>query len=167
MINDVIYYESNELIDVRGSFIKIFSTTWGGFDPIQLEESFITRSIKGSTRGMHIQIKPTENWKIITVVEGHIFDVLVDLRKSSKTYLEINQKYIKSGGGILLPPGIAHGFQAIENSMLIYCSSRAREAQFDLGFNVQSLLVDWPLDFGIQSERDKNLPSMVDFLYKH
>jgi dTDP-4-dehydrorhamnose 3,5-epimerase len=116
---------------------------------------------------MHIQVEPTENWKVITVIEGHIFDVLVDVRKSSKSYLDISQKYIKSGGGVLLPPGIAHGFQAIESSFLIYCSSRAREVKFDLGFHVQSLSIEWPLTFNIQSERDKRLPSIEDFLNRN
>jgi len=167
LIEGVTYFESSEIVDIRGTFLKLFSKTWEGFNPIQLEESFVTRSLEGSTRGMHIQVKPTENWKIITVIEGHIFDVLVDLRKNSKTYLAINQKYLKSGTSLILPPGIAHGFQALENSLLIYFSSKVREVSFDLGFNVQSLSVDWPLRFNIQSERDKRLPSIEDFLNRN
>ena len=125
MISDVSYHDSDEIMDARGSFIKIFSKNWKGFNPVELEESFVTRSIRGTTRGMHIQVGQTANWKIISVVEGRIFDVLVDIRKNSESYLDTMQKYVSSGTTIILPPGIAHGFQAIENSTLIYFSSKA------------------------------------------
>ena len=164
MIDDVTYFESNEIIDNRGSFLKVFSKTWVGSKSIELEESFVTRSKKGSTRGMHLQVGPTENWKIISVIDGHIFDVLVDLRKSSETFLKNNEKYLKKGASILCPPGIAHGFQALENSILLYFSSNARKAEFDVGFNVKSLVIDWPLNFEVQSVRDKSLPHINDFL---
>ena len=164
MIIDVTYFESNEIIDTRGSFLKVFSKTWYGSKSIELEESFVTRSKKGSTRGMHLQIGPTENWKIISIIEGCIFDVLVDTRKNSKTFLKTNKKNLIAGASILIPPGIAHGFQAIENATLIYYSSKTRVEQFDIGFNVNSLKIDWPLSFEIQSVRDKQLPPIEDFL---
>jgi len=164
MINGVTYFELNEIVDNRGSFLKIFSSTWEGSKFINLEESFVTKSKKGSTRGMHLQVGPTENWKIISIIEGHIFDVLVDMRKKSETFLETSEKHLKNGVSILCPPGIAHGFQAIESSILIYYSSKTRDEQFDLGFNVNSLVIDWPLSFGIQSARDKSLPHINDFL---
>jgi dTDP-4-dehydrorhamnose 3,5-epimerase len=164
MINNVTYFESNEIIDSRGSFLKVFSKIWDGSRSIELEESFVTRSIKGSTRGMHLQVGPTENWKIVSVIEGHIFDVLVDVRKSSETFLNTNERYLKNGMSILCPPGIAHGFQALENSTLIYYSSKTREKQFDLGFNVKSLVIDWPLNFEVQSVRDLSLPHIDEFL---
>ena len=164
MISDVIYHDSNEVLDGRGTFIKIFSKNWNGFDSVELEESFVTKSIQGTTRGMHIQVGPTANWKIISVIEGQIFDVLVDVRKNSKSYMDTTQRYVSNGTTIVLPPGIAHGFQAIENSTLIYFSSKAHNPKYDLGFNVKSLLIDWPLNFNIQSERDRNLPDVNDFV---
>jgi dTDP-4-dehydrorhamnose 3,5-epimerase len=164
MINNVTYFESTEIIDSRGSFLKVFSKIWDGSRSIELEESFVTRSIKGSTRGMHLQVGPTENWKIVSIIEGHIFDVLVDVRKSSETFLNTNERYLKKGMSILCPPGIAHGFQALENSTLIYYSSKTRDEQFDLGFNVKSLVIDWPLNFEVQSVRDKSLPHIDEFL---
>jgi len=164
MISDVIYYDSNEIMDARGSFIKIFSKNWNGVAPIQLEESFVTRSKKGTTRGMHIQIGPTANWKIISVIEGQIFDVLVDVRQNSGSYLDIVQKYISGGTSIILPPGIAHGFQAMENVTLIYFSSKAHDPEYDRGFNVKSLAIDWPMNFEIQSDRDKKFPDIAAFV---
>ena len=147
-----------------GSFLKVFSKTWNGSRSIDLEESFVTKSKIGSTRGMHLQIGPTENWKIISVIEGCIFDVLVDMRQKSETFLRTNEKLLNTGKSILLPPGIAHGFQAIENSILIYYSSKAHDPKLDIGFNVKSLSVNWPLDFKLQSERDIALPNIQDFL---
>ena len=164
MISDVIYYDSNEIMDARGSFIKIFSKNWNGVAPIQLEESFVTRSKKGTTRGMHIQIGPTANWKIISVIEGQIFDVLVDVRQNSGSYLSIVQKYISGGTSIILPPGVAHGFQAIENVTLIYFSSKSHDPEYDRGFNVKSLAIDWPMNFEIQSDRDKEFPNIAAFV---
>ena len=164
MISDVIYHDSNEIMDARGSFIKIFSKNWNGLNPVELEESFVTRSIKGTTRGMHIQVGPTANWKIISVIEGRIFDVLVDIRKNSVSYLDNSQKYVSSGTTIILPPGIAHGFQAVENSTLIYFSSKAYDPKYDLGFNVKSLVIDWPLNFKIQSNRDRDFPDFNNFV---
>jgi len=164
MISDVIYHDSNEIMDARGSFIKIFSKNWKGFNPVGLEESFVTRSIKGTTRGMHIQVGPTANWKIISVIDGRVFDVLIDIRKNSESYLGTMQKYISSGTTIILPPGIAHGFQAIENSTLIYFSSKAHDPKYDLGINVKSLVIDWALDFNIQSDRDRDFPDLKDFV---
>jgi len=164
MIRDVIYCDANEIMDERGSFIKIFSKNWNGVAPLQLEESFVTRSKKGTTRGMHIQIGPTANWKIISVIEGHIFDVLVDVRQNSGSYLSIAQKYISSGTSIILPPGVAHGFQAIENVTMIYFSSKAYDPEYDRGFNAKSLAVNWPMNFEIQSDRDKKFPDIADFV---
>ena len=164
MISDVIYHDSNEIIDTRGSFIKIFSKNWNGLNPVELEESFVTKSVQGTTRGMHIQVGPTANWKIISVIEGRIFDVLVDVRKNSKSYLDTTQRYVSNGTTIVLPPGIAHGFQAVENSTLIYFSSKAHDPKYDLGFNVKSLLLDWPLNFDIQSDRDRDFPDVNDFV---
>jgi len=164
MISDVIYYDSDEIVDNRGSLIKVFSKNWNSVSPMELEESFVTRSIKGTTRGIHIQVGPNANWKIISVVEGRIFDVLVDIRKNSESYLDTMQKYVSSGTTIILPPGIAHGFQAIENSTLIYFSSKSHDPKYDLGFNVKSLAIDWPMNFEIQSDRDKKLPDIAAFV---
>lgn len=127
---------------------------------------FLTTSIKGVTRGMHLQIGDSENWKIISVIEGYVFDVLVDVRKNSKSFLGINKHFLESGMSLLLPPGVAHGFQAIESSTLLYLSSKSRVEGLDVGFNVQSLPIDWPLNFEIQSERDIHLPSLNLFLSK-
>lgn len=164
MIRDVSYYECDERIDDRGSFIKVFSKNWNIVSQMELEESFVTRSKKGTTRGMHIQVGPTANWKIISVIEGRIFDVLVDVRQNSTSYLNITQKYVSGGTSIILPPGVAHGFQAIENVTLIYFSSKSHDPEYDTGFNVKSLAIDWPMNFEIQSDRDKKLQNIDAFI---
>ena len=164
MIEGVEYFDGKEINDLRGSFNKLFSIQWDKSISINLEEVFVTSSVKGTTRGMHIHIGPSKNWKIISVVAGTIFDVLVDLRATSESFLKINEKKLSAGASILLPPGIAHGFQALENTNLLYLSSKSRVEKLDVGFNVQSLKIDWPLNFEIQSERDNNLPNIDSFL---
>jgi dTDP-4-dehydrorhamnose 3,5-epimerase len=166
LIEGVEYFNSIELPDSRGSFSKLFSKNWENLSSMNTEEMFLTTSIKGVTRGMHLQIGLSENWKIVSVVEGYVFDVLVDVRKSSNSFLNINEYFLESGMSLLLPPGVAHGFQAVESSKLLYLSSKARVEELDVGFNVQSLPINWPLDFGNQSERDMNLPSLNLFLSK-
>jgi dTDP-4-dehydrorhamnose 3,5-epimerase-like enzyme len=72
-------------------------------------------------------------------------------------------QYLENTDTLIIPPGIAHGFQSIEQSTLLYMSNKLHNPTFDLGFNVKSLEIKWPLDFSIQSVRDSRLPSLKDF----
>ena len=163
MINGVEYFSLDELNDKRGSFTKLYSSNWQSATSIRLEESFLTTSIKGTTRGMHIQIGMSANYKIISVIIGVIFDVLMDLRKNSETYQNINQVELTAGNTFIVPPGVAHGFQSFEESKILYLSDKSHQPMLDRGFNVKSLPINWPLDFSIQSDRDTSLPSLDDF----
>jgi dTDP-4-dehydrorhamnose 3,5-epimerase len=164
MINGVEYFSLDELNDKRGNFTKLYSSNWQNASPINLEEAFLTTSIKGTTRGMHIQIGMSANFKIVSVLKGVIFDVLVDLRKNSETHRSINQFELTAGNSFIVPPGVAHGFQSFEESKILYLSDKLHQPILDLGFNVNSLPIEWPLDFSIQSDRDVSLPTMSDFI---
>lgn len=164
MINGVEYFSLDELNDKRGSFTKLYSSNWQSATSIRLEESFLTTSIKGTTRGMHIQIGMSANYKIISVIKGVIFDVLMDLRKNSETYQNINQVELTAGNTFIVPPGVAHGFQSFEESKILYLSDKSHQPMLDQGFNVESLPIKWPLDFSIQSDRDISLPTLDDFI---
>jgi len=113
---------------------------------------------------MHIQVGVSANHKIISVVKGVIFDVLVDLRKNSETYRNINQFELTAGNTFIVPPGVAHGFQSFEESTILYLSDKSHQPMLDQGFNVKSLPIKWPLDFAIQSDRDIILPTLDDFI---
>jgi dTDP-4-dehydrorhamnose 3,5-epimerase len=164
MLNGVQVIKYDTYSDNRGTFKKLFSIKLFELqDQFSLQESFITSSIKGTTRGMHIQSGDSANWKIIVILQGLIFDVLTDLRKDSATYMQSYCQYLGNDSALLVPPGIAHGFQSIEESTLLYMSNKLHDPIFDLGFNVNSLESKWPLDFTIQSVRDSLLPSLNEF----
>ena len=164
MINGVEYFSLDELNDKRGNFTKLYSSNWQSATSIKIEESFLTTSIKGTTRGMHIQIGVSANYRIVSVIKGVIFDVLVDLRKNSETYRNINQVELTAGNTFIVPPGVAHGFQSFEESKILYLSDKSHQPMLDQGFNVKSLPIKWPLDFAIQSDRDITLPTLDDFI---
>jgi dTDP-4-dehydrorhamnose 3,5-epimerase len=130
-----------------------------------LEEAFISRSIKGAIRGMHIQIEEASNWRVIQVLSGEAFDVLLDLRKSEPTY-QMTQINILSGINpqiLIVPPGVAHGFQAIEDTEMLYLTSHRYVPELDTGVNPLSIEVKWPLEITAISDRDKALPDLKDF----
>jgi dTDP-4-dehydrorhamnose 3,5-epimerase len=163
MIIDVEYFSLNEISDNRGNFIKLYSSKWELAQSTNLEESFITTSLKGTTRGMHLQIGDSANLKIVSVISGEIFDVLIDLRHKSKTFKSINQVRLTAGNTFIIPPGVAHGFQSIEESKVLYLSNKSHDPILDQGFDVKSVPIEWPLDFNIQSSRDKSLPTLENF----
>jgi dTDP-4-dehydrorhamnose 3,5-epimerase len=120
-------------------------------------------SQKNVLRGLHIQTKNPQA-KFLTIIKGKIFDVLVDLRQKSKTFKSINQVRLTAGNTFIIPPGVAHGFQSIEESKVLYLSNKSHDPILDQGFDVKSVPIEWPLDFNIQSSRDKSLPTLENFI---
>ena len=124
---------------------------------IQTSVSFNSR--KGTIRGLHFQAAPSEEWKYVTCLSGTVFDCVVDLRKSSSTYgqhleFELSQD---NGVSVLIPPGVAHGFQTLENDTLIgyqmtdvFNESLART----LNWRDDSISIKWPLEVTQISKSD-------------
>jgi dTDP-4-dehydrorhamnose 3,5-epimerase len=131
----------------------------------RLEEVFISNTVKGAVRGMHLQTEEASNWRIIQVVSGAAFDVLLDLRISQPTYLktQINILNGNSPQALLVPPGVAHGFQAIENTEMLYLTSHRYVSELDKGVNPLSIGINWPLEITAMSDRDKALPNLEDY----
>lgn len=124
---------------------------------VQMNHSF-TR-LKGSVRGLHFQVQPFREIKLVRCIAGSVFDVIVDLRSGSSTFLEyfgvelstVNKKMI------YIPEGFAHGFQALtDNCELLYHHSEfytpGKEA--GLRYNDPKINIQWPLDVTVISERD-------------
>jgi dTDP-4-dehydrorhamnose 3,5-epimerase len=109
---------------------------------------------------MHLQIERSENWRLISVIEGTIFDVLIDLRPNSETYNEVIclDLDFANRSTVLVPPGVAHGFQALSNCITMYVSSEPYDRSLDKGINIRSLSIKWPLDITHISDRDRCLP---------
>lgn len=157
---------ASRLSDSRGSFTKILK-----FDDVasipgfKLEEVFISKTLKGSIRGMHLQVEEASNWRIIQVLSGQAFDVLLDLREDEPTYrtTKINILNGENSEILIVPPGVAHGFQAIEDTEMLYLSSFRYVSDLDKGVNPLSFDIDWPLEITTMSDRDKALPKLEDF----
>ena len=158
--------EGSRSTDSRGNFTKILAYDQLSVIPgFILEEVFISRTVKGALRGMHLQIEEASNWRVIQVLSGVAFDVLLDLRTEQPTYLS-TQINILSGDNpqtLLVPPGVAHGFQAIEDTEMLYLTSHRYKPELDAGVNPLSIGVEWPLQVTAMSDRDKDLPSLEDY----
>ena len=163
-------YELNVPIieDQRGSFINIFKENnnffkeiWGNRKICQINISNTLK--KGSIRGLHLQKDPYEEAKLIQCIEGKVWDVALDLRKDSKTFLDFFYLELspQKNNAIIIPEGCAHGFQALEdNSKLIYIHSNhwIKDAEIGYRWNDPNLKIPWPLKASIISEKDQNFP---------
>jgi dTDP-4-dehydrorhamnose 3,5-epimerase len=130
----------------------------GVIDPIvQINHSLSVR--KGTVRGLHFQRPPHAEIKIVTCVRGRVFDVAVDVRKHSPTFLRWHGIELSDANmdAFLIPPGFAHGFQTLENNCeLIYLHTRAYAPCAEDGLRVDdpSIRIDWPLPVRNLSKRD-------------
>jgi dTDP-4-dehydrorhamnose 3,5-epimerase len=124
-------------------------------------------SKKNVIRGLHIQTKDSQG-KFISVIKGRIFDVAVDLRKNSKTFgksytCTLSENNSKS---IFIPPGFAHGFQALDKeNYIIYSCTKYRNAKSEttIDFNDKNLKIKWPNKKTIVSKKDSRGISLLDF----
>ncbi|MFY8127766.1 MAG: dTDP-4-dehydrorhamnose 3,5-epimerase [Chitinophagaceae bacterium] len=125
---------------------------------VQLNHSFT--KLKGSIRGMHYQLPPFSEIKLVRCIAGAVYDVIVDIRKNSPTFLnwfgvELSASNKKM---IYIPEGFAHGFQTLSNDAeLIYHHSEfyTPGVEGGLKFDDPNLKIEWPLDITNISERDK------------
>lgn len=158
--------EPEPFIDNRGSFTRIFCKDEllqiGHNDPIaQINHS---RNVeKGIIRGLHFQHPSEAEIKIIKCIKGAIFDVIVDIRKKSSTFLEwygqtLSEKNMKM---MYVPKGFAHGFQTLEpETELIYFSTEPYCPEFEgaLRYDDPQIGIHWPLAVSTVSERDQLHP---------
>jgi dTDP-4-dehydrorhamnose 3,5-epimerase len=124
---------------------------------------------KGTFRGLHFQAPPYEETKLIRCSSGKVFDVALDLRKDSTTYLkyfscELSQENRMM---VLIPEGFAHGFITLEdNSELVYSHTQFYNPSADRGvrYNDESLDIKLPVAITSISEKDKNYPPLKQTL---
>ena len=124
-------------------------------------------SKKNVIRGLHLQKKNSQG-KFISVIKGKIFDVVVDLRKNSKTYGKYLSTILseKNSKSIFIPPGFAHGFCALsKENYVVYSCTKYRDEKSEIGikFNDQDLKINWPIKKPIISTKDKNNISLREF----
>lgn len=127
-------------------------------------------SKKNVIRGLHLQTKNSQG-KFVTVIKGRIFDIAVDLRKNSKTYGEYFSCILseKNSNSIYIPPGFAHGFQALdkENYIIYNCTKyRNSKSEISIKYDDENLNIKWPLKRQIVSKKDKESISFLEFKKK-
>jgi dTDP-4-dehydrorhamnose 3,5-epimerase len=161
------------LLDNRGFFTRTyckneFSSIGFNKEFVQFNHSFNTQ--KGTIRGMHFQMPPFSETKLIRCIKGCIQDVVIDLRKNSPTFL--NQFSIKLSESnmisILVPEGFAHGFQTLEeNSVVIYHHTQYYMSSADTGFRYDdpALKIKWELPPVMVSDKDKSY-KLIDNNFK-
>jgi len=160
------YFSPFQESDERGDFVKLFSSPWTNLEPWNLEETFYSTSKRGVVRGLHLQVGESANWRLISVIEGEIFDVLYDLRNESSTEGKTMIKFMSKTetSSVLIPPGVAHGFQAVTNCITLYQSSKYYIPERDFGINIEAIQINWPIEPKIISFRDRNLPMVKDWI---
>lgn len=114
---------------------------------------------RGTVRGMHYQRPPAAEMKLVTCVRGEVWDVAVDVRAGSSTFLRWHAAHLsaENNRALLIPEGFAHGFQALTDDVeLLYCHSTAYDAAADTGLNPRDerLAIEWPLPITELSARD-------------
>ena len=128
----------------------------------------LSKSKKNVLRGIHIQTKNSQE-KFVTVLKGKIIDVVVDLRKNSKTFGK-HYKIIlssKKSNSILIPAGFAHGFLALENENLVLYSNnnyRSKKNEIGLIWNDKDLNIKWPKKKLIISKKDKYNLTLKEYI---
>ncbi|MEM4970749.1 MAG: dTDP-4-dehydrorhamnose 3,5-epimerase [Sulfolobales archaeon] len=161
-IPDIVVIEYISFPDHRGFFAEIykrsdFLSNGIPYDYIQANMSFSRRSV---IRGLHYQLKPAEQGKLVYVIQGRIYDVAVDIRKGSPYYGKHVAEEIYPGKAIWIPPGFAHGFQAIEDSIVVYMVTKEYSPSHErcIYYRDEDLAIKWPLQEAIVSEKDSKCP---------
>jgi dTDP-4-dehydrorhamnose 3,5-epimerase len=156
--------------DNRGIFLESFRAE--AINELGIYKPFIqdnhSYSKKKVLRGIHFQLKPHEQAKLIKVAYGEAFDVAVDLRPGSATF----GKYIsvilnsETHNMFYIPEGFGHGFLALEDCILQYKCTDYYHPDFDTGliWNDPDLNISWPIKDPILSKKDTELPALKSFI---
>ena len=164
--------------DVRGCFTKDYSKSVFEKNGIQhdLAEVFYTTSHKGVIRAIHFQ-RVKQQPKLVRCIHGHIYDVVVDLRKDSPTFRQWLSFDLTGDQPreILIPAGCGHGYLVLEDSIVSYKCAEQFYGEYDDGiiWNDPDLAIHWPLELVgglgkvILAEKDQNLQSFHQFVQQY
>ncbi|MEM0134460.1 MAG: dTDP-4-dehydrorhamnose 3,5-epimerase family protein [Thermoplasmatales archaeon] len=156
--------------DERGSFIKPFSKTDTKMNRLMrnVEEIFYSTSSKGVIRGMHFQVPPFAQRKLVNVIEGRILDVVLDIRRNSRTYGKFISVQLAENDGICLyiSYGLAHGFLSVsERATVLYIVDKKYVPQYESGIRYDSFGFEWDLKSPpILSKRDQSFIQFENFI---
>ena len=163
-IKDVYIIDLEPKQDSRGYFSRVFckqelEDVNIDFSIVQINRSKTVQ--KGTIRGLHMQQEPHAEVKLVQCLQGAVFDVVVDMRPNSETYLQwVSQELGAQNMNLMLvPKGCAHGFQTLETDCIVeYFVSELYSPDSEKGFlwNDPKLNIPWPIQDAILSEKDKS-----------
>jgi dTDP-4-dehydrorhamnose 3,5-epimerase len=169
-ITDLVVVHTSPFVDDRGSFARLFcerelSGIIGDRKILQINHS-LTRTT-GAVRGLHFQYPPHAEMKLVRCISGRVWDVAVDIRRGSPTFLKWHAEELTPFNRrmIVIPEGFAHGFQVLEpDSQLLYLhtESYAPSSEGGLRFDDPRITIDWPLQPIDLSTRDVSHPWLQD-----
>ncbi len=167
---EVVLIEPRTFQDSRGFFRETFKAS--AFAAHSIPTVFVqenqSRSLRGVVRGLHYQIQPKAQGKLVSAARGEIFDVAVDIRRASPTFGRWVGALLtaESGNMLYVPPGFAHGFCVLsEEGDLLYKVTHAEyapECERGILWNDPAIGIDWPVSNPILSPRDQQLPPLRD-----
>jgi len=119
--------------------------------------------VAGTVRGMHFQYPPKAEAKLVSCLRGAVWDVAVDLRKDSPTFLCWRAEELSAANrrALLIPPGFAHGFQSLEpDCELLYLHSEPYDPALEGALNPRdpALAITWPQEIAVVSDKDAQRP---------
>jgi dTDP-4-dehydrorhamnose 3,5-epimerase len=155
--------------DARGSFTKTWHpdllATCG--ISMAIAEEFYSVSDEGVIRGMHFQRPPHDHEKLVYCAAGKLLDVVVDLRRSGRTYGQVWSWELspENGNIIYIPKGFAHGFLSLSpGTVTVYKTSTVHAPTHDDGVRWDSLGFRWPVHTPILSDRDRKHPTLTEYV---
>ena len=169
-IAGVVVVDRAPRIDLRGAFERLYDDELSAVGVVgairQVNRSITLRA--GSARGLHLQLPPHAEVKVVSCLRGAVLDVAVDLRAGSPTFGSWHAEELTADGhrSLVVPAGCAHGFQALtDHCELIYLHTGEYHPASESGVNLldPSIGVPWPLPVTDLSDRDRELPSIRQF----
>lgn len=168
-IPEVILVEPQRFGDQRGFFMETYqydTFAANGITPRFVQDNY-SRSARGVLRGLHYQLDPFAQGKLLLVVAGEIFDVAVDIRRGSPTFGQWVGEILSAENGRMLyvPPGFAHGFCVLsETADLTYKATDIYQPESEGGiiWNDPHIGIEWPITNPTLSGKDLKLPALAD-----
>ncbi len=169
-ISGLVLFETKIFEDERGTFCEIFNEEIQDRlgQNIQFVQDNLSVSKKNVLRGLHFQVPPYAQGKLVRVIRGSVIDVAVDLRKKSPTFGHYEKFLLTESNNrcLYIPEGFAHGFASLEDcSTLFYKCTKAynKDADRVLLWNDPNLNIDWEINSPIISQKDHNGLTLPNF----
>jgi dTDP-4-dehydrorhamnose 3,5-epimerase len=174
-LDDIYFIELNPIIDSRGFFMRTYDKelfTKNSLDREWVQEYNLRSRLKGTIRGLHFQMSPYCESKLVRCIKGAVLDVFVDLRMNSKSFgqwdsIELTDENKKMA---FIPRGFAHGFCTLSDvSEVVYKVDNIYKPDYECGiiWSDKDININWNIERPILSEKDKKNVTLKDFITKY